>query len=294
VPAVRTLCLGEALVDLIRERADAFVPHFGGAVANVAVLAAGFGADVALAGGAGDDGWGHWLRARLESEGVELSHFELIEGHQTPIALVVVGGDGEPLYQIYGETIGTVVKALAGRVEDAVRHSGALFISSNTLIGEEERAVTMRARELALELGQPLIFDPNLRLHRWPSNADAAASANACVPGALLVRANRTEATLMTREEDPERAALALVKAGARLVVITLGAEGAILRGELRASVAGVPANVVSTVGAGDVLTGVLLAKLALAGFYPPAIAAALREAVAESARACERWGALD
>jgi sugar/nucleoside kinase (ribokinase family) len=40
-----TLCLGEALVDLMCERpvsglaqADAFVPHFGGAVANVAVF----------------------------------------------------------------------------------------------------------------------------------------------------------------------------------------------------------------------------------------------------------------
>ena len=47
----------------------------------------------------------------------------------------------------------------------------------------------------------------------------------------------------MTGEDDPERAALALVKAGARMVVITLGAEGAILRGELRADVAGVPAT---------------------------------------------------
>ena len=41
----------------------------------------------------------------------------------------------------------------------------------------------MRARELALELGRPVIFDPNLRLHRWRSRAEAAASANACVPG---------------------------------------------------------------------------------------------------------------
>ena len=65
----------------------------------------------------------------------------------------------------------------------------------------------MRARELALELERPVIFDPNLRLHRWRSHADAAASANACVPGALLVRANAAEAELMTGEEDPERAA---------------------------------------------------------------------------------------
>jgi sugar/nucleoside kinase (ribokinase family) len=78
------------------------------------------------------------------------------------------------------------------------------------------------------------------------------------------------------------------------MVVITLGARGAILRGQLRADAPGVSARVVSTVGAGDVLTGILLGKLGLSGFYPPAVAAAMREAVAESARACERWGALE
>jgi fructokinase len=152
----------------------------------------------------------------------------------------------------------------------------------------------MGARDTALALDRPVIFDPNLRLHRWRSRAEAAASANACVPGALLVRANAAEAALMTGEDDPERAAQALVKAGARLVVITLGAGGAILRGELRADAPGVPARVLSTIGAGDAFTGVLLARLALTGFYPAAVAAALRDAVAEGARACERWGALD
>ena len=85
--------------------------------------------------------------------------------------------------------------------------------------------MTMRARELALARDRPVIFDPNLRLHRWRSRADAAASANACVPGALLVRTNASEAELMTGENDPERAAMALLKAGARMVVVTLGSS---------------------------------------------------------------------
>jgi sugar/nucleoside kinase (ribokinase family) len=152
----------------------------------------------------------------------------------------------------------------------------------------------MEARKLALDLDRPVIFDPNLRLHRWPSRAEAAASANACVPGALLVRANHAEATLMTGEEDPERAASALHKAGAQLVVVSLGADGAILRGELDADVSGPDVEVLSTVGAGDVLTGVLLARLASTGFYPPAVAASLPEAVYEGGQACERWGALE
>jgi sugar/nucleoside kinase (ribokinase family) len=300
-PRSRILCLGEALVDLICERpleelaeADAFVPRFGGAVANVAVVAARTGARVALAGGAGNDSWGRWLRDRLAQEGVELSLFGLVDGLQTPVAIVVVGSGGEPRYQIYGETIATVVHALAERLEGAIRDSAALFLSTNTLVFSDERDVTMRARDAALALERPVIFDPNLRLHRWPSTAHAVAAANACIAGTLLVRTNEAEAALMTGERDPERAALALVQAGARMVLITLGPGGAILRGELRVDGPGVPARVLSTVGAGDVLTGVLLGRLGLADYNPAAVAASLPEAVAESARACERWGALD
>ena len=227
------------------------------------------GAHVALAGGAGDDPWGRWLRDRLGREGVELSLFELVSGVPTPVAIVAVGSSGEPTYQIYGESIGTVVDALSDRVEHAIEGAAGLYFSSNTLVGAEEREVTMRARERALGLGRPVVFDPNLRLERWRSRAEAAATVNACVPDALLVRTNAAEAAVMTGEADPERAALALLKAGARMVVITLGAEGAMLRGELRLDVDGRSAHVVSTIGAGDVLTGVLLARLATSGLLP-------------------------
>ncbi len=298
---VRTLCLGDALVDLVCERpvvdvteAEAFVPRCGGVVANIAVVAARAGAAVALVGGAGDDPWGRWARARLEREGVDVSRFALVPGARTPLAIVTIDAAGEPAYDIYGESPATLGTALGEGVEEVVRDSAALLLSSNTLVDAGERAVTMRAREAALAAEKPIVFDPNLRLHRWRSRADAAASANACVPGALLVRANHVEAAVMTGEDDPERAAQALVKAGARLVVVSLGGEGAILRGELRADLDGVPVNVVSTMGAGDVLTGLLLARLALSDFYPAVVAAALPDAVAEAARACERWGALD
>ena len=58
--------------------------------------------------------------------------------------------------------------------------------------------------------------------------------------------------------------------------------------------VPGRPAAVRSTIGAGDVLTGVLLARLANSGYYPSAVGAALPDAVVQSSLACERWGALE
>jgi fructokinase len=295
------LCLGDALVEMICERpvasleeAEAFVPHFGGSGASIALMAARTGARMALAGGVGDDEWGHWLRGRLERSGVDLRHFKLIEDMPTPLALTTLDRAGEPSRRLYGEARATVVDALWGVVEEAVEGCGGLYLSTGTLVGEAERQVTMRARERALALEHPVIFDPRLQLRRWSSKADAAASANACVPGALLVRATAADARLMTGEDDLERASLALRKAGARNVVIADGPGGAILRGKIRLDVGAVPARVVSKIGIGDALMAALVARLQITGFYEPAIAAALKEAMAAAARACERWGACD
>ncbi len=297
----QTLCLGEAIVDLIGEQwvgtmseIRRFVPHFGGTVANVAVAAARAGASTALVGGAGQDEWGRWLVDRLAAEHVDVSRFALLPGVSTQLAFVAIDHDGEASYELYGEPAQTLPQVAGDRVEAIVAGAGGLLISSNTLAGDEERAVTMRARHAALARGCPVVFDCNLRLHRWSSPLDAAAAARACLPGATLVRANHREAELMTGETDPERAAAQLCAAGARMVVLSLGSGGAMLRGEARADVDAVSAGVRSTIGAGDAFTGVLLARLAKNGFSAGSAVGALDEAAVAAAGACEHWGALD
>lgn len=300
---MRTLCFGEAIVDLICQRhvaslaeADAFVPHQGGVSANVAVTAARAGASVALAGGAGDDAWGAWLHDRLEAERVGLEWFRLAGGQRTGLAFVTVDERGEPTYELHRDGIAATIAGLKRRLLDAVESSDALFFGSNVLAGKAEAALATAARDRALELGRPIVFDANIRLGRWDdSSGRAGAACGACVPGAFLVKVNLAEARMMTGESHPEKAAASLVAGGAQHVIVTLGERGAILRGAgLRRDVAGRPAKVRSTLGAGDVFTGVVLAALGKTDFYAPAIAAALPDAVEEAARACERWGALE
>jgi len=298
---MRILCLGEALVDLVCEQpvasladADAFVPHFGGSVANVAVTAARRGASVALAGGAGDDPWGGWLRAHLVRENVGVEWFRLIEGVRTPVVFVTVDGAAQPSYHVYGEPVPTLVAALGGRVDEALDASGALFFTSNSLVDEEERALVMEIREKALDRGMPVIFDANFRIGRWESPMKAAGASRDCVRGAFLVKCNQEEARLLTGEREPDEAAAGLLAGGARHVVVTKGAQGAVLRGgRLDYDVPALEVDPVDTTGAGDVLTGVLLAALADTGFYPPAIAATLPDAVVEAGRSTARWGAV-
>ncbi len=263
-------------------------------MANAAVAAARAGAPVALAGGAGDDAWGQWLRDRLQEENVGVEWFTLDPARATPVAFVTVAPGGEPSFSLYADGVAHAIEAAGPTLPTAVAACDAFCFASNTLVGEGERELTMAAREQALSLGHPVVFDPNLRLHRWPSAERAAQAARACVDGAFLVKANVEEARLMTGERDPARAAAGLIAGGAQHVVITLGAEGALLRGgRLDREVRAPEVETVNTAGAGDALLGVLLAGLARTGFYPPALAAALEPAVHAGAQATERWGAV-
>jgi fructokinase len=296
------LCLGEALVDLICERparslaeADSLRPHFGGALANVAVAASRAGAEVGLAGAAGDDQWGEWLRERLEREGVDLSFFELLAGEQTPIAFATIDAAGEPSFEIYGDAIETAVESVGRRLDDALAAAGALVFGSTTLATPGERAVTLRARELALERGIPVCFDPNIRPNRWGGQVGPGARASReLVAGSFLVRANRAEAAAIAEVEDPVEAADRIVEMGATLVVVTLGPDGAVLRGACTAHAAAPEVEVVTTLGAGDAFMGTLVAGIALRDWDPGRAAEAVGPALDAAAAACERWAALD
>ena len=296
------VCLGEGLVDLICERpvgslteADSFTPHFGGCLANVAVAAARGGAEVALAGAAGDDEWGRWLAARLEREGVDLRFFELLEGEQTPIAFASFDGDLNPSFQIYGDAVEIAVAAVAPHVEEVMGAASAFVFSSTTLATDGEREVTMRARELALEHGAKVCFDPNIRPNRWGGEVGPAADASRkLLEGSAVVRANRDEAMAIAEVDDPREAAQRLADMGAELAVVTLGEEGAVTRGACEAEAPAPKVEVVSTLGAGDAFMGALVAGLAQRDWELARADEALPGALDAAADACTRWAALD
>jgi sugar/nucleoside kinase (ribokinase family) len=300
---VAILCLGEAIVDLLCERevdsiaeADCFMPHFGGALANVAVMAARDGAEVALAGGAGEDDWGRWLRRRLEEEGVDVASFSLVDGARTPIALAIFDRDREPTFFVYGEGIAATVRSAEGRLEELIGRSSALIFGSNTLVGEPERKVTLRARELALSRGVPVVFDPNLRKHRWDDLELARRLCRETCVGSFLVRANDEEGRWIAglgADAEAAEAAERICALGARIAVVTRGPEGAVMRGAAEADQPGVPVDVVSPLGAGDSFVGALAAGLERLEWDASRAAEALPRAVEAAARTCTVWQAV-
>ena len=299
VATLTILCMGEAIVDLICEKrladpveADEFRPHPGGALANVAVAVARAGGETALLSGLGDDAWGRWMRGRLEDEGVDTGWIATVDGRPTPLAIVTFDREGEPSFQVYGEGIEGMMLAAGARLDDSLAQSDAFVFGSNTLVGEDERDLTMRGRDAAIEHGLPVLFDPNLRPTRWASVEDAAEHCREACAGVYLVKATHHEGELLTGHEDPARAAEALCGFGARIAVVTRGAEGAVMRGEAAGDVNAPTVDVVAPMGAGDAFMGALAAGLAARSWDPARAEEALESASLAGAAACTSWGA--
>jgi fructokinase len=297
------LCLGEAIVDLVCEaevdsieEADRLVPHFGGALANVAVAAARAGASSALAGGVGADAWGEWLTARLAAERVDVSWLTHVEGIQTPVAFVTFDGRREPSFEIYGDGLTAGMHSLDGRIHEAIDSASALVFGSNTLVGQVERDLTLAGRRRALEQGVPVLFDPNVRPNRWEDLQTVAELSRELAKDAAVLRVNLGEARLMADAREsatPDELAAALLELGPRLVVITLGPDGALVRGEASGESTAPDVEVVSPMGAGDAFMGALAAALAERDWDLARAVEALVPAAAAGSAACGHWGAI-
>jgi fructokinase len=273
--------------------AGSFVPTFGGSQANTAIGATRFGARSALVGCAGADPWGGWLRARLQSEGVDVSLYLLREDVVTTMAFVALSPEGEPSFSIYGGAEQGCLAMAEDELERLVRRQspGVLTFGSDTLIPPGDRETIARLNPVAVARGWCVLYDPNLRENRWADAATMLQIAGAPLKDVTVVKANAAEARALTGEADPAEAAAALVALGPRQAIVTDGAEGAILAGrDGLVRIPAEPADVADTTGAGDSVAAVLAAGLARSGEVTPAL---VEVAMRVAARVVALRGAL-
>jgi fructokinase len=299
----RLVCLGEALVDLIcpdpvADPAEArrFEVHFGGALSNVAVAARRAGAEVALAGGAGDDRWGRFIRSRLVEEGIDLEFQAVLPEVRTAFAFATLDRDREPTFDIHGGGIDEAIASLRGRERELAGDAEAICFGSNTTVDPRSREVTAAVRDAALEAGVPLLFDPNLRPGRW-TDLDAARELSLeFARDATLLKCNLAEARWLTGRNLGTASAYAeeLLGLGPELVVVTAGAGELAARGVCSVEITPFPIEVVSPLGSGDVFMGTLAARITAGGWDLSRAPDALERAAEAASDACTHLGAFD
>ncbi len=253
----------------------------GGKGANQAVAARRLGADVAMVAAVGTDGAGEAVAEHLKRLGIDTGGLVRPDGAATGTALIFVDAEGR-------NQIGVAPGANHRLTVDMVAPHAGLIAAADVVVCQLEIPVPVVHWALAeaRRHGVVTVLNP----------APVRALDDALLALADYLTPNEGEAGALTGAEvaDPEsarRAAAALIARGAGTVVVTLGAQGALVATREQAGhYPAFPVTPVDTTAAGDAFTGALAVGLAAGGTLEQAIPLAN----AAAALTCTRRGAQD
>ena len=267
IQALDVVCVGEALVDFLPERAGRRVSEVerwtrcsGGSPANVAVGASRLGARSALVGCVGKDEFGDFLRASLSAEGVDVSRLRQTDEGKTGLVFVSLTESGDRSFSFYRTRAAELF--LDGRDVDEpfLLSARAMHCGTNSLLWPYAQAAVLQMVEAMRAAGRIVCCDPNLRLHLWPDPLELRAVLGRVLPQCSVAKLSEEEISFVTGTSDVREALRALHGLGVRLPVVTRAEKGAAFLWD--GQVVEVPApsvDVLDTTGAGDGFTAALL-----------------------------------
>jgi ribokinase len=239
--------------------------HPGGKGANQAVAAARLGARTALLARVGDDAHGRLLLDSLRAAGADPVGV-LAGGAPTGVALITVDPSGD-------NSIVVSPGANARLTPGDVRAATGLLHASRVVSAQLEIPL-----ETVVEVVRNLPAASRFVLNPSPPRPLPQEVLDACDP--LIVNEHEAKVILGGAGVDggPEDWARALLARGPRSVVVTLGAEGALVASaEGIARVPSLKVDAVDTTGAGDAFTAALAWRLGAGAPLPEAAAYAAR-----------------
>jgi ribokinase len=251
----------------------------GGKGANQAVAAARAGGKVLLIARVGEDLFGEEAIQSFERDTIDVHCITRDEEAPSGIALIFVGEGGENSIAVAPGANTNLTPAYVDRFSRQISEAGTLLIQLETPL-----ETVLRATEIAAASGRRIILNPA------PARQ---------VPVDLLQRVsiltpNETEAEVLTGipitdNKSATEAASHLFDQGVGVVIITLGARGALVAArEKREWVPGFHVKALDTTAAGDVFNGALAVALS----ENESLADAVRFAHAAAAISVTRLGA--
>lgn len=220
----------------------------GGKGANQAVAAARLGSPVSFVGCVGSDELAATIRAALADSGVDLTWLHEVEDTPSGIALITVADGGE----------NTIAVSPGANAHLSPSHLDADLLASSDVVLVQLEVPLDTVDAAVRTAGGTVLLNPA------PARE---------LPAALLAEVdvlipNRSELGVLAGAPEPttidEAAALAKSLVGPSAVVVTLGADGALVVADDEVThVPAVPVDAVDATGAGDAFCGALADALA-------------------------------
>lgn len=286
----RIAVIGSCMMDLVTygtrmpERGETieatqFAMAFGGKGANQAVAAAKRGSDVVFVGKVGADTFGTSTLDNFRTYGIDVRHVGIVPGSATGVAPIFVEPSGENRILIVKGANAHLLPADVERARADIATCAMIVLQLEVPLETVYYAIALGAQLQLPVVLNPAPATPLLDLAR--------------LRGLAYVVPNQSELALLTglpcdRVADAALAARKLIAAGIETIVVTLGADGALLMTRDRQHhEPGVRVVAVDTTGAGDAFIGSFAQQIA-AGTD---VATALTAAVAYSADSVTRTG---
>ncbi|HRA07523.1 MAG TPA: ribokinase [Propionicimonas sp.] len=251
----------------------------GGKGANQAVAAARLGANVSLIGAVGTDAYADVALRGLRDAGVQLDHVAQVDG-PCGMAFITVDDQGENCIVVVPGANGHVDAARINEVADVIASAQLVVLQCELPLAAIERTIELARGRILLNLAPAVPLSTNCLLSADPLivNEHEARQALALL-GALPSNS----------EEDDLTVAEALLAQGLKSLIVTRGAEGALVAdAEGMTSIPSASVTVVDSTGAGDAFVGGVSAALARGASLRDAV----RYGVQVGAYACTRPGA--
>jgi 5-dehydro-2-deoxygluconokinase len=260
------ISIGRVSVDLYAlepnigfEGQQSFRKSVGGSPTNVAIATARLGRKVLMVTKVGADGFGEYVKSRLNEWGVDTSFVGISETGQTPLAFASLTPPETPTVIFYrGEAAPDTTIEESDVPADLIKSCGIIWISQSSLAKGTTADACLKWMELRTK-DQHTILDLDYRPSLWSSKEEARAMASRAISLSTVVVGNREECEIALGITDPDEAADALLASGVRLAIIKLGADGALFATkDERVRIAPTPVTVVCGLGAGDAFGGAL------------------------------------
>ncbi|MEE6272068.1 5-dehydro-2-deoxygluconokinase [Georgenia wangjunii] len=241
------------------EDVTTFGRFLGGSPTNVAVAAARLGQSAAVLTGVGDDPFGRFVRAEMRRLGVSDAYVVTTPDLPTPLTFCeIFPPDDFPLY-FYRRPGAPDLEITPDDVPaEAVRDAAVVWFSASGLSQEPSRSAHVAALA-ARQRRTHTVLDLDYRPMFWPDRDEASAQVRAFLPGVTVAVGNTEECDVAVGERDADRAADALLEAGADVAVVKQGPRGTLAKtADERVVVPPLEVDVVNGLGAGDAFGGAL------------------------------------
>jgi len=249
------ITVGELLIDMISEDysdhvdGGVYQKHFGGSPSNIVINTKRLGINSITASTVGDDGLGDFLTQHLQNVNVDTSNIQRDDDATSMVLINKSKSTPTPIFYRQADYHLQYNSKLGKGIQDSkIMHFTCWPISMEPARSTVEKCIKA-AKANNLLIG----FDPNYHPKLWKKNENGVEYIKSIMPYVDIVKPSLDDAERLFGEDDIENHIQQFLNVGAKLVILSLGKDGAVVsNGKETFRFPSLATEVTDTTGAGD------------------------------------------